>query len=185
MSQPREPTPRSLAPTTREPDVAKAAAPPGPGAFDPASWSVPSVAHVERIREVLSSLIDLADISRREVERRLVAQGCGLDLDRFLSGKFLARLDQILDVCRVLELHPVELFRLVFRPPERRSPVLERFDRLFGGNHPQQVARQPAVPQGGSGISELRHRIDQLQQDLDQLRRTAGRIGVGETRRTP
>jgi hypothetical protein len=186
MIQPgREPPPGSVAPANRVHGVAKAGAPPVPGTFDPASWSVPNAAHVARIREVLSSLIDLADMSRREVERRLAAQGFGFDLNRFFSGKFHAKLDQILDVCRVLELHPVELFRLVFKPPERRSPVLERFNRLFGANTTQPVARPPTVAQAGSGIDELRRRIEKLQKEIDELRRTADRIGAGVPRRAP
>ncbi|HLX09428.1 MAG TPA: hypothetical protein VKY89_16365 [Thermoanaerobaculia bacterium] len=129
-----------------------------------------SNADVSRAREALSSLIDLSELSRREIERRLSRQGCGLDLNRLLSGKFELRLRQILDVIRVLDIHPLEFFRLVFKEPERRNPLLEKMQTLFASVRPPAVAGPMGGRPAEKDLEELRHRVDQLAQLVEQLR---------------
>jgi hypothetical protein len=89
-------------------------------------------AEVERARQALRGLIDLSMMSRREVERRLLEQGCGTDLGRLLSGRLDLKLRHVVDICRVLNLQPMEYFRIVFKEPEKRSPFLQRIEALLG-----------------------------------------------------
>jgi hypothetical protein len=129
-----------------------------------------SKADVARAREALNSLIDLSDLSRREIERRLARQGSGMDLNRLLSGKFELKLYQVLDVIRVLDIHPLEFFRLVFKEPEQRSPLLERMQALFASVKPPAAARPPSGRPGEKDFEELRRRVDQLTHLVEQLR---------------
>jgi hypothetical protein len=129
---------------------------------------VSSQADVARVREVLASLVDLSGLSRREVERRLAQQGCGLDVSRLLGGKFELKLHQMLDIIRVLEIHPVELFRLIFKEPEVRSPLLERVQALFAGGKPQLGPRHLRLTE--KDLDELRRRLDEVTQLVEQLK---------------
>jgi hypothetical protein len=129
-----------------------------------------SKADVARAREALSSLIDLSELSRREIERRLVRQGCGLDLDRLLAGKFELKLHQVLDVIRVLDIHPLEFFRLIFKEPEQRNALIEKMQALFASVRPPAAARPPSGRPAEKDLEELRRRVDQLAQLVEQLR---------------
>lgn len=128
-----------------------------------------SKAEVARVREALSSLIDLSDLSRREIERRLVGQGSGVDLNRLLAGKFELKLFQLLDVLQILDIHPLEFFRLIFKEAEQRNPLLERMQALFGPARPSAAARLPSTRPAEKDLEELRHRVDQLAQLVEQL----------------
>lgn len=119
------------------------------------------------MREALGSLIDLSGLSRREIERRLAEQGCGLDLNRLLGGKFALKLHQILDIIRVLDIHPLEFFRLIFREPERRSPLLERVQALFASGRPPSAAR-PSRP-AERDLEEVRRRLAEVTRLVEQL----------------
>jgi hypothetical protein len=125
---------------------------------------------VARVRETLNSVIDLSDLSRREIERRLARQGAGLDLNRLLGGKFELKLFQVLDVLGVLDIHPLEFFRLVFKEPEKRNPLLERMQALFASVRPAAAARPPGGRREEKDLEELRRRVDQLAQLVEQLR---------------
>jgi hypothetical protein len=125
---------------------------------------------VARVREALNSVIDLSDLSRREIERRLARQGSGMDLNRLLGGRFELRLFQLLDVLGVLDIHPLEFFRLVFKEPEKRNPLLERMQALFASVKPPAAARPPGGRPGERDLEELRRRVDQLAQLVEQLR---------------
>jgi hypothetical protein len=121
---------------------------------------------VARIREALDGLVDLSGLSRREIERRLAQRGSGFDVSRLLVGRFGIKLDQLLDLLRVLEIHPVEFFRLVFKEPERRSPLLVRVRALYSSGEP---VRQPAPRCAESDLDALRRRLDEVEQRLEQL----------------
>jgi len=125
---------------------------------------------VSRAREALSSIIDLSELSRREIERRLAREGCGLDLNRLLGGKFELKLHQVLDVIRVLDIHPLEFFRLVFKEPERRNPLLEKMQTLFAAVKPVTAAQPAGGRPAERDLEELRRRVDQLAQLVEQLR---------------
>jgi hypothetical protein len=129
-----------------------------------------SQADVARVREALSSIIDLSDLSRREIERRLARQGSGMDLNRLLGGKFELKLFQVLDVLRVLDIHPLEFFRLIFKEPEQRNPLIERMQALFASVRPPAAARPPSGRPGEKDLEELHRRVDQLAQLVEQLK---------------
>jgi hypothetical protein len=130
-------TPAAVAGRQRPP--AASPPPPGPGANDRA---------VHRLREALRGLIDLSGLSRRQIEQRLSALGRGIDLTRLLKGRFEMKVRHVLDLSDVLGIHPLELFRLVFREPQERSPLLQQVQALFAPEHllpppPGQAAGQP------------------------------------------
>src|ERR1700680_4416708 len=121
-----------------------------------------SKAEVARVREALRSIIDVAGMSHREIERRLARQGQGFDMNRLLAGKFEIKLYQILDVLGVLEIHPVEFFRLVFREPTKQSPILLRMREIFGAVRPAAVAPPPSAPMPGVTLDTLQRRVEEL-----------------------
>jgi hypothetical protein len=129
-----------------------------------------SKADVARVRDALSSIIDLSELSRREIERRLARQGIGVDLNRLLGGKFELKLFQVLDVLRVLDIHPVEFFRLIFKEPEQRNPLIEGMQALFASVRPPAAPRPPSGRPGEKDLEELRRRVDQLAQLVEQLK---------------
>lgn len=134
-------------------------------------------AEAARVRQALRSIIDVADMSHREIERTLVSQGHGLDVNRMLAGRFDLKLHQLLDVLGVLEIHPVEFFRLVFREPTQQSAILQRMREIFGAVRPAAaVASAPSAPRPEPTIEALRRRVEELARQLDQLAR-AGKVG--------
>jgi len=128
-----------------------------------------SKAEVARVREALRSVIDVAGISHREIERRLARQGQGFDMNRMLTGRFETKLHQILDVLGVLEIHPVEFFRLVFKEPTKQSAILLRMREIFGAVRPAAAAPPPSAPRPEVTLEALNRRVEELARQLDQL----------------
>jgi hypothetical protein len=129
-------------------------------------------AEAARVREALRSIIDVAGMSLREIERVLTRQGHGFDINRMLAGRFETKLYQILDVLGVLEIHPVEFFRLVFREPTKQSPILLRMREIFGAVRPAAtVAPPPSAPRPEATLEALHRRVEELARQLDQLAR--------------
>ena len=141
-------------------------------AFETASWDVASGEYVARVRETLDDLIALSDCSQREVQRILNVHGCSLDMNRLLSGKFNLKLIQLLDVCRAIGVHPMELLRLVLKEPRTPSPVIARMAGLFGPGTPLPIAPPaPARAAEPSEIQEIELHLSTLQRQLADLRR--------------
>jgi hypothetical protein len=130
-----------------------------------------SKAEVARVREALRSIIDVAGISHREIERRLARKGHGFDMNRMLAGRFETKLYQVLDVLGVLEIHPVEFFRLVFREPTKQSAILLRMREIFGAVRPAAAAPAPSAPRPEATLEALGRRVEELARQLDQLAR--------------
>jgi len=128
-------------------------------------------AEAARVREALRSIIDVAGMSLREIERRLTRQGHGFDINRMLTGRFETKLHQILDVLGVLEIHPVEFFRLVFKEPAKQSAILLRMREIFGAVRPAAAAPAPSAPDAGVTLDMLCRRVEELARQLDQLAR--------------
>jgi hypothetical protein len=84
-----------------------------------------------RVRATLDALIDMSGLSRRQIERCLAEQDAGVDLTRLLSGRFALKLYHLLDILEVLQVQPLEFFRMVFPAPEKRSPLIARLVTLF------------------------------------------------------
>ena len=122
---------------------------------------------VARVRKALDGLVDLSGLSRREIERRLAQRGSGFDVSRLLVGRFDIKLHQLLDILCVLEIHPVEFFLLIFKEPERRSPLLARVQALFASG---ESVRQPGPGRGDGDLNDLRRRLDEMEKRIEQLR---------------
>ncbi|HVT14725.1 MAG TPA: hypothetical protein VHQ90_00910 [Thermoanaerobaculia bacterium] len=106
-------------------------------------------------------------MSRREVRRRLVAAGSGINLAALLSGRLDIKLRHVLDLSRVLGIHPLEFFRLVVGAPEQRSPLLRTLDDLVSPARPQPLPRGPLV--GRNELKALAHRVDELARAVGRL----------------
>jgi hypothetical protein len=128
-----------------------------------------SKAEVERTRETLSHFIELSGLSRREVEKRLLDEGCGTDLGRLLSGRLDLKLRHILDICRVIGLYPQELFRIVFKDTDQRSPLIQQLDALTGPNRLPGTARTPAPRSPATDLEEMNRRLTEILRRLDAL----------------
>lgn len=111
-------------------------------------------ADIKRIVKGLRSLIELSPMSWRQVELRLRADGRGVDLSRLFHGKFEPKVRHILDICEVIELDPLELFRLVLPGRQEPSPLLRSVSALFSpgslgrlsqGTGAEAVADEPEV----------------------------------------
>jgi hypothetical protein len=86
---------------------------------------------VEKAREVMRILASLSGLSRREIARRLKEKGEGCDVSRLLGGGLDPKLHHVLAFCRLLQLHPMEFFRMVYREPKAPSPFLKSIDLLL------------------------------------------------------
>jgi hypothetical protein len=138
-----------------------------PAASTPGTPAGGSQADAIRLREALRSLIDLSLLTHREIERRLVARGGGIDLARLLAGKCEIRVRPVLDILRVLEIHPLEFFRLIFREPRQRSALLQRVEAVFGPRAP--AAPSPTPGPAAGDVESLHRRVESLQRELEQL----------------
>jgi hypothetical protein len=96
---------------------------------------------VARVRATLDALIDMSGLSRRQVHRCLTEDDAGVDLSRLLSEGSNLRLHHLFDILEVLQVHPLEFFRMVFSAPEKRSPLIARLASLF--NPPPSKAVRP------------------------------------------
>ena len=121
---------------------------------------------VARVRKALDDLVDLSGLSRRAIERRLAQQGSGFDVSRLISGRFDLKLHQLLDILCVLEIHPAEFFRLIFKEPERRSPLLVRMRTLFASGEP--VRQRETRPAEGD-LDDLLRRLVEMEKRIEQL----------------
>jgi hypothetical protein len=89
-----------------------------------------------------------------------------------LTGRFETKLHQVLDVLGVLEIHPAEFFRLVFKEPTKQSAILLRMREIFGAVRPAAAAAPPpSAPRPEVTIEALRRRVEELARQLDQLAR--------------
>ncbi|HEV3459854.1 MAG TPA: hypothetical protein VHG32_25185 [Thermoanaerobaculia bacterium] len=114
---------------------------------------------VERARKTLCELIELSGLSRREVERRLLETDAGTDLGRLLSGRLELKLRHVLDITRVIEVHPLEFVAMVCGRPRQRSPLLQRVGALFAAvDGGRQAARSEAVADG-EALEQLGKRL--------------------------
>ena len=89
---------------------------------------------VKRAREILTELIELSGMSRREVERRLLDRKAGTDVNRVLAGKLDLKLRHILNISRVIGLDPGIFFSLLLPEPEA-SPLLDKIMPIVNAEH--------------------------------------------------
>jgi hypothetical protein len=125
-----------------------------------------SAATVVRMGETLRSLIRLSPLSQCDIEKRLAAGGRGIGLTRLLAGKQELKLRHVLDILRLLGLHPYEFVGLTLRKPQRPSPLLERVESVFYLSVPTR------------DLDELRRAVATLQGEVERL--SAAVAGLGE-----
>lgn len=128
-----------------------------------------SEAEVERCRETLRDFIELSGLSKREVEKRLLDEGCGTDMGRLLSGRLDLKLRHILDICRVIELYPQEFFRIVFKDADRRSPLLQRLDTLTSTYRTRTAVRSLETRPPAADLDEVTRLLSELLRRLESL----------------
>jgi hypothetical protein len=128
-----------------------------------------SEAEVARSREMLSHLIELSGLSRREVEKRLLEEGSGTDLGRLLSGRLDLKLRHILDICRVVGIYPHEFFRIVFREGDQRSPLLQRLEALTIPSRGPAAARGVDARPTATDLEDLVRRLTEILRRLETL----------------
>ena len=58
---------------------------------------------------------ELSLMSRRTVSIRMAEEGSGTDLGRLLNGRVQLKIGHVVAVCRALDLHPLEFFRILRR----------------------------------------------------------------------
>lgn len=99
-----------------------------------------------RARRALCGLVELSGVPRRDIAKRLQECGAGVDLNRLLRESLAQdiKLHHIIALCRILELHPLEFFRMVWREPDARSPCATRIEGLL---RPLRQAQPDALTQ--------------------------------------
>ena len=140
-------------------------------ALDPASWEVRSGQHVENVLRALRTLLDVSGFSLQKVTRVLASHECVVDVPRVLRGKLDLKVSHVLDVCRVIGLHPVELFRIGLKEPSAPSPLLERAAALLRAGTPQPRLPVLARAEDPSRLEALEQRLAGLQREVEELRR--------------
>jgi hypothetical protein len=139
--------------------------------FDPTSWEVPSDQGVENLWRSLRAQLYVSGHSMREVQRVLASHGYVIDVTRLLRGALELKVRHVLDICRVIGLHPVELFQIALPAPNRPSPLLRRAGRLLRAGTPRPEGPVLAGAEDLSRLEALERRLDALQRQVDALRR--------------
>ena len=102
---------------SRAPDArSRAIAPADPSTATPATKT-------ERIRLLLAKLIAIRRITKEELRRQLVTAGVRIDVHRVLSGASHLHVNDLIAMVSVLGLHPLELVRVLWKPPA--GPALQ------------------------------------------------------------
>ena len=140
--------------------------------FEIASWDVASGEYVEQMRGVLRGLISVSGGSRRGIARILALHGLSIDVHRVLRGKLDLKVGNLLDLCRAIGVHPLELVRLVFREPLTPSPIIEQMAALV------RPGPAPARADQGSRLDALGQSLETLQGQLDELLRRTPDMGA-------
>jgi hypothetical protein len=137
-------------------------------------------AAVARARVILQHLIELSGLSRRQVEKRLVSLGRGTDLGRLLSGRLGLKLGHILDILRVIEIYPLEFFRMVCERPGERSPLLARLEAILVPTRMAAHANGAQVRSEVETFERLLRRLDEVTREVEAV--LAARTGAGAPR---
>jgi transcriptional regulator with XRE-family HTH domain len=130
-----------------------------------------------RVAQKLESLVRASRITAREVERRL-GMGSGV-LHRVFAGRISLKMALILAILDILEVKPVEFFKMVFEDPapENASAALLRLLREVritkGGD--AAPAPPPSPPP-----SVLIHSEEELDQHIEAVLRRLGLLGDNE-----
>jgi transcriptional regulator with XRE-family HTH domain len=116
---------------------------------------------IERLTEVLKTLLRFSKVRNREIETQLGFSGGYMS--RLLSGKIDIKISHLLDIARILDLRPQELFAVAFPEDGARgpSPGMERIRKLLP--HLARAGRGAATMEASVAAPDLR----ELQQRLE------------------
>jgi transcriptional regulator with XRE-family HTH domain len=115
---------------------------------------------IERVTALLSTVIKVANVTKRELEKELGASGGYLS--RLLSGKMGLSIRHILLICAAIGMEPAEFFHLAYpeAPAGSESSGMARdiLRRFQGLGYEGKAASRPATPPALSD-DELDERI--------------------------
>jgi transcriptional regulator with XRE-family HTH domain len=95
-----------------------------------------------RLRNLLRSAVSFADVTQREVERKLgMSSGT---LSRLFSGGIELRIKHVLDVCEVIGFPPSRFFHAAYPELDEPSGSAWRVQRLLEQLHPNRQGAMPA-----------------------------------------
>ena len=108
---------------------------------------------IERITALLSTVIKVANVTKRELEKELGASGGYLS--RLLSGKMGLSIRHILLICAAIGLQPEEFFHLAYpeAPGERGGMAHDILRRFQGLGFEGKGAGSPASPAPGPPLA--------------------------------
>jgi hypothetical protein len=123
---------------------------------------------------LLCQYIELSGLSRREVEKRLLAAGCGTDLGRLLTGRLDLKLRHIIDICGVIELYPREFFASAFKGQGETSPLMRRLEALTRFSRLAPEARSAGALPAAADLEGMNRRLAEILERLDRLMPAGG-----------
>lgn len=133
-----------------------------------------------QIRQALRQLIGFSGLTNREIERRLVRGGCGTDLRNLLDGRQGLKFKDVLAICHVIELDPLDFLHIALHQAARPkgSPLLERLYGLMP--YAVDPAAKLAIPPRPADVAGLLDRARDLGRRLDHFVREAARVAAAE-----
>ncbi|HEV8582665.1 MAG TPA: helix-turn-helix transcriptional regulator [Thermoanaerobaculia bacterium] len=144
----------------------------------------PDQAEVQRLLDILRTLMRMLAVSNREAERRLGLKHTAVT--RVFGGKIEAKLEMILGIARVIGLEYDEFFDFAY--PERRaagaeSAAARRIRTLLEDLHPsgfraaQSAEEKPAPPP--APVMTQADREEMLRDLRKVVREVLGEVGAG------
>jgi hypothetical protein len=111
-----------------------------------------------------------ARLRDREAARKTKAPGP--TLGACSAVRLDLKLRHVVDICGVIGIHPLEFFRMVFREPRQRSPLLHRLESLIApGRLAPAVYPATTLPEEKQ-FDQLRQRMRDLARDIERLAAT-------------
>lgn len=135
---------------------------------------------LDDLRQALRRVLDFSGLTNREIQQRLARGGCGTHLTPILKGQQGLRFKDVLAICYVIELDPVDFLLLALNQAARpkRSPFLQRLYGLL----PYAVDPEGklAIPPRPADVADLLNRARDLGRRLDHFVREAARVAAAE-----
>lgn len=120
-----------------------------------------------RVLERMRVLIQLSDVTQRQLERRLgFSRGY---LSQLLSGAIDIKLWQVLAILTELELEPADLFSELFPARPRRAPDSLGPLRRSGEQRPLSLELAELYGLGIESIEDLANRLERFEGVLEEL----------------
>jgi hypothetical protein len=85
----------------------------------------------DRLRAILRAFITMTGLSICGVRRRVKADGSAFEVGHVLTGRQDIKVWQAIALCRVVGVHPAEVFRMVLLEPPGPSPLVAEVEVLI------------------------------------------------------